>query len=192
MGSYASFKWVWYTLTLVSNSCLIKLDQLKCLTALQHLAFHHKALYVVIESFPCWVRHVLMLVVYYCIYTIWLLLRRSVWGLPRRTWWLLGFVSSVSCLWRTSAFTFPLLDTRCVRIKPIGHVINVSYSLYAFTLCFWYSLRQRMCVTVGVKSAPHAKHTTSRISWLNTRGLSIRIRKCASQFSLKLTKEEKG
>jgi hypothetical protein len=36
-----------------------------------------------------------------------------------------AFVSSVSCLWRTSAFTFPLLDTRCVRLKTISHVINV-------------------------------------------------------------------
>jgi hypothetical protein len=71
-------------------SCLIKLDQLKCLTALQPLAFHYKALHVVIVSFPCGVRHVLMLVVYYCIYTIRLLLRRSVWGLPWRTWRSLG------------------------------------------------------------------------------------------------------
>jgi hypothetical protein len=47
MGSYASFKWVWYKLTLVNNSCLIKLDQLKCLTALQPLTFHQKALHVV-------------------------------------------------------------------------------------------------------------------------------------------------
>jgi hypothetical protein len=46
--------------------------------------------------------------------------------------------------------------------------------------------RAKKCV--DVKSAPHAKHTTSRISWLNTRG---RIRKCASQFFLKLTKDEK-
>jgi hypothetical protein len=53
MGSYASFKWVWYKLTLVSNSGLIKLDQLKCLTALQPLAFHHKVLHVVLVSFPC-------------------------------------------------------------------------------------------------------------------------------------------
>jgi hypothetical protein len=50
----------------------------------------------------------------------------------------------------------------------------------------------RAClVAVDVKSAPHAKHTTSRISWLNTRGPDARIRKCASQFSLKLTKDEK-
>jgi hypothetical protein len=42
-------------------------------------------------------------------------------------------------------------------------------------------------VYVEIKSAPHAKNTTSRISWLNTRG---RIRKRASQFSLKLTKDE--
>jgi hypothetical protein len=42
---------------------------------------------------------------------------------------------------------------------------------------------------VDVKSAPHAKHTTSRISWLNTHG---RIWKRASQFSLKLTKYENG
>jgi hypothetical protein len=44
---------------------------------------------------------------------------------------------------------------------------------------------------VDVKSTLHAKHTASRISWLNTRGLSVRIRKRASQFSLKLTKDEK-
>jgi hypothetical protein len=42
------FKWVWYKLTLFSNSCLIKLDQLKCLTTLQPLAFHYKALHVVL------------------------------------------------------------------------------------------------------------------------------------------------
>jgi hypothetical protein len=41
---------------------------------------------------------------------------------------------------------------------------------------------------VDVKSAPHAKHTASRISWLNTRGPGVRIRKRASQFSLKLTR----
>jgi hypothetical protein len=52
MGSYASFKWVWYTLTFVSKNFLIKLDDLKCLTALQPLAFHHKALHVVLVSFP--------------------------------------------------------------------------------------------------------------------------------------------
>jgi hypothetical protein len=46
--------------------------------------------------------------------------------------------------------------------------------------------------TVDVKSAPHAKHTASRISWLNTRGPGVRIRKRASQFSLKLTKDENG
>jgi hypothetical protein len=34
-------------------------------------------------------------------------------------------------------------------------------------------------VPIDVKSAPHAKHTASRISWLNTRG---RNRKRASQF----------
>jgi hypothetical protein len=77
MGFYASFKWVWYTLTLVSNSCLIKFYQLKCLTALQPLAFHHKALHVVLVSFPSRVRHVLMLVLLYCIYIIWLLLRQT-------------------------------------------------------------------------------------------------------------------
>jgi hypothetical protein len=49
--------------------------------------------------------------------------------------------------------------------------------------------RAKKCV--DVKSAPHAKHTASRISWLNTRGLGVRIRKRASQFSLKLTKDEK-
>jgi hypothetical protein len=43
---------------------------------------------------------------------------------------------------------------------------------------------------VDVKSAPHAKHTASRISWLHTRGPGVEIRKRASQFSLKLTKEE--
>jgi hypothetical protein len=43
---------------------------------------------------------------------------------------------------------------------------------------------------VDVKSAPHAKHTASRISWLHTRGPGVRIRKCASQFFLKLTKDE--
>jgi hypothetical protein len=77
MGSYASFKLVWYKLMCVCNSCLIKLDQLKCLTALQPLAFHHKVLHVVLVSFPCLVRHVLMLVVLYCIYTIRLLLKRT-------------------------------------------------------------------------------------------------------------------
>jgi hypothetical protein len=46
-------------------------------------------------------------------------------------------------------------------------------------------------VAVDVKSAPHAKHTASRISWLHTRGLGVGIRKRASQFSLKLTKDEK-
>jgi hypothetical protein len=51
MGSHASFKWVWYALTLVNNSCLIKFDQLKCLTAMQPLDFHYKALHVVIVSF---------------------------------------------------------------------------------------------------------------------------------------------
>jgi hypothetical protein len=43
---------------------------------------------------------------------------------------------------------------------------------------------------VDVKSAPHAKHTASRISWLHTRGPGVRIRKHASQFSLRLTKDE--
>jgi hypothetical protein len=43
---------------------------------------------------------------------------------------------------------------------------------------------------IDVKSAPHAKHTTSLISWLNTRGPGVRIWKRASQFSLKLTKDE--
>jgi hypothetical protein len=37
-------------LHLLSNSCLIKLDQLKCLTALQPIAFHYEALHVVIVS----------------------------------------------------------------------------------------------------------------------------------------------
>jgi hypothetical protein len=45
---------------------------------------------------------------------------------------------------------------------------------------------------VDVKSAPYAKHTASRISWLHTRGPGIEIRKRASQFSLKLTKDENG
>jgi hypothetical protein len=43
---------------------------------------------------------------------------------------------------------------------------------------------------VDVKSAPHAKHTASQISWLHTRGPGVRVRKRASQFSLKLTKDE--
>jgi hypothetical protein len=74
----------------LSNSCVIKLDQLKCLSALQPLAFHHKALHVVLVSFPCWVRHVLILVVYYCIYTTRLLLRLTIWGLPWWSWRVLG------------------------------------------------------------------------------------------------------
>jgi hypothetical protein len=45
---------------------------------------------------------------------------------------------------------------------------------------------------VDVKSAPRAKHTAIRISWLNTHGPDVRIRKRASQFSLKLTKDENG
>jgi hypothetical protein len=45
--------------------------------------------------------------------------------------------------------------------------------------------------TVDVKSAPHAKHIASRISWLHTRDPGARIGKRASQFSLKLTKDEK-
>jgi hypothetical protein len=49
--------------------------------------------------------------------------------------------------------------------------------------------RAKKCV--DVKSAPHAKHTASRIGWLHTRGLGVEIRKRASQFSLKLTKDEK-
>jgi hypothetical protein len=48
---------------------------------------------------------------------------------------------------------------------------------------------ERRCAGVDVKSAPHAKHTTSRIGWLNTRG---RIRKRASHISLKLRKDENG
>jgi hypothetical protein len=48
--------------------------------------------------------------------------------------------------------------------------------------------RAKKCV--DVKSAPHAKHTASRISWLHTRGPGVRIRKRASQYSLKLTKDE--
>jgi hypothetical protein len=47
------------------------------------------------------------------------------------------------------------------------------------------------CVLVDVKSAPHAKHKGSWISWLHTRGPGVEIRKRASQFSLKLTKDEK-
>jgi hypothetical protein len=50
--------------------------------------------------------------------------------------------------------------------------------------------RAKKCV--DVKSAPNAKHTASRISWLHTRGPSVEIRKRASQFSLKLTKDENG
>jgi hypothetical protein len=51
---------------------------------------------------------------------------------------------------------------------------------------------RNQCITsVDVKSAPHTKHTTSRISWLHTRGPGVEIRKRASQFSLKLTKDEK-
>jgi hypothetical protein len=46
--------------------------------------------------------------------------------------------------------------------------------------------------TVDVKSEPHAKHTASRISWLHTRVPGVEIRKRASQFSLKLTKDESG
>jgi hypothetical protein len=45
---------------------------------------------------------------------------------------------------------------------------------------------------VDVKSAPHAKHTASRISWLNTHGPSVTIRKRASQLYPKLTKDERG
>jgi hypothetical protein len=37
-------------LHLLVISCLIKFDQLKCLTAMQPLAFHYKALHVVIVS----------------------------------------------------------------------------------------------------------------------------------------------
>jgi hypothetical protein len=47
-------------------------------------------------------------------------------------------------------------------------------------------------ISVDVKSAPHAKHTISRNSWLHTRGPGVEIRKRASQFSLKLTKGENG
>jgi hypothetical protein len=50
--------------------------------------------------------------------------------------------------------------------------------------------RAKKCVDVN--SAPHAKHTASRISWLHTRGPGVGIRKRASQFSLKLTKDENG
>jgi hypothetical protein len=50
--------------------------------------------------------------------------------------------------------------------------------------------RRQTVRIVGVKSAPHAKHTASRISWLHTRGPGVEIRKRASQFSLKLTKDE--
>jgi hypothetical protein len=45
--------------------------------------------------------------------------------------------------------------------------------------------------TVDAKSTPHAMHTASQISWLNTRGPSVRIQKRVSQFSLKITKDEK-
>jgi hypothetical protein len=45
---------------------------------------------------------------------------------------------------------------------------------------------------VDVKSAPHAKHKASQISWLHTRGPGVEIRKRASQFSLKLTMDENG
>jgi hypothetical protein len=62
----------------------------------------------------------------------------------------------------------PLVDQR---VKPIGR---------------WSSSG------VDVKSAPHAKHTTSRISWLHTRGPGVENRKRACQFSLKLTKDEIG
>jgi hypothetical protein len=41
---------------------------------------------------------------------------------------------------------------------------------------------------VDVKSAPHARHTASRISWLHTRGSSVENRKRAGQFSLKTDK----
>jgi hypothetical protein len=47
-------------------------------------------------------------------------------------------------------------------------------------------------MVVDIKSAPHSKHIASRISWLNTRGPSVRIRNRASQFSLKLTKDERS
>jgi hypothetical protein len=40
--------------------------------------------------------------------------------------------------------------------------------------------RAKKCV--DVKSATHAKHTASRITWLNTRGPGVRIRKRAVNF----------
>jgi hypothetical protein len=56
--------WVWYIISLASNSCLNKTWPTKMLTCLWTISFHRKALHVVIEIFPCWVRHVIMLVVY--------------------------------------------------------------------------------------------------------------------------------
>jgi hypothetical protein len=60
---------------------------------------------------------------------------------------------------------------------------------------FWLAARffgDDKLMGVDVKSANHAKYTTSWISWLHTRGLGVEIRKRASQFSLKLTKDENG
>jgi hypothetical protein len=50
--------------------------------------------------------------------------------------------------------------------------------------------RAKKCV--DVKSAPHTKHIASRISWLHTCDPGVENRKRASQFSLKLTKDEIG
>jgi hypothetical protein len=54
------------------------------------------------------------------------------------------------------------------------------------------SIRLVLVGFLDAKSAPHAKHTASRINWLNTRGPGVRIRNHASQISLKLTKDENG
>jgi hypothetical protein len=64
-----------------------------------------------------------------------------------------------------------------IRQKPFSKLSHVAHMKW---------------LSVDVKSALHAKHTASQISWLHTRGPGIEIRKRASQFSLKLTKDENG
>jgi hypothetical protein len=78
-------------------------------------------------------------------------------------------------------------DTRLPRLCPRGRSTSTSLR----------RLPHRCHVTpnhvepiVDVKSAPHAKHIASQISWLHTRDPGVENRKLANQFSLKLTKDE--
>jgi hypothetical protein len=84
--------------------------------------------------------------------------------------------------------------TKWIEVKPVTYPKADRVLHFLDELVHRYGLPHRIITDLGVdvKSAPHAKHTASQISWLNIRGPSVRIRKRASHFSLKLTNDERG